>query len=296
MIAVSGIGWGQAQLSPDGKRVAFSRQGAVVNMPRPKNAPAGAAVTTKRNTLQILTLDGKGDLKELPDVHLITWHWMDGGQKLFIRGREIGDGDVVSEKLENWVYDLTTSRKTPLTVPEHFVVRAVGPDGKTAIVDELKHTADTWHQRAHLWTIGSTDKPDPLLDLNHSFDVARPVFSPDGKKLLCKVSYHAKHTPQGNGRWTPEDFRFCNLLVIDLATKKQTVLKELGKESVWGIGGGAWSPDGKRIAYVECKTMPELWQELKKMSLRVMVADADGTNEKKIYEAEGSWLVGFDWK
>lgn len=291
-----GVGWGNARLSPDGKRVAFHRQGKAANMPVPKNRPAGVAFSSNRNTLHVLDLDGDRTLKAVESVNLNDAFWMADGKTLLVRGNEITD-DVVSEKLESWVYDVGTGKRTPLKVPEPFVVRGVGPDGKTAVLDEWKMSADTRHQRAHLWTLGGTDKPTPLLDLNHSFDNHRPQFSPDGKRLLCKVSHYAKRTPQGNGAWTMDDFKYNNLLVLDLATKKQAVVKEYGETPEWRVGGFAWSPDGKKIAYVETKRLPRPPGALsEKVLFRVMVADADGKNEKEVYAATGSWLIGFDWK
>lgn len=290
-----GVGWGNARLSPDGKRVAFHRQGKAANMPVPKNRPAGVAFATNRTLLNVLDLDGDRTVTELDSVNLNEAFWMGDGRRLYVRGQEINDG-VVSETAESWEYDVVTGKRTLLKVPEPFVVRSVGPDGKTAVVDEWKHSADTWHQRAHVWTIGGTDKPTPLLDLNHSFDNQRPQFSPDGKKLLCKVSHYGKITPQGNGAWTLDDFKFNNLLVIDLATKKQTVVKEYGEDPEWRMAGFAWSPDGKRIAYAEWKRIQPAPGARSQNPVRVMVADADGQNAKEVYTANGSWLMGFDWK
>jgi len=77
-------------------------------------------------------------------------------------------------------------------VPKDFFVRALSPDGKTSVVDEWKMSADTWHQRAHLWTLG-TGEPTALLELNQSFDNLTPQFSPDGKRLLCKVKHYGSY-------------------------------------------------------------------------------------------------------
>jgi WD40-like Beta Propeller Repeat len=293
--ATLGVGWGHAKLSPDGKRVAFEKDGPPANKPRPKAAPPGVAFSRNRTTLQILDLDGKFEQNELDKVHVNGFHWLDGGKKLHVRGYEIGDGDVVSEKLEDWIYEPATDKLTSLKVPEHFVIRAISPDGKTTIVDEWKHSATEWHQHAHLWTIGS-DKPTPLLELNQSFNNKHPMFSPDGKRALCQVSQYGKHTPNGNGAWTLDDFKFNNLLVVDLATKKTTVVKEYGEEADWRVAGFAWSPDGKRVAYTECQTLPQLPGKGRVYAFRVFTADPDGKNAKEIYLGQGSWLMGFDWK
>ena len=109
--------------------------------------------------------------------------------------------------------------------------------------------------------------------------------------------HYAKWTPLGQGAWQPGEFKFNDLLVVDVATKKRTVLKEYGEEPAWRLAGIAWSPDGKRIAYAEYQPLPRRPGGVQEEDpFRVMVADADGGNEKEVYTATGSWLVGFDWK
>ena len=115
--------------------------------------------------------------------------------------------------------------------------------------------------------------------------------------MLCRVKHYGSYTPIGNGGWNTGDFKFDNLLVIDLTTKKSTVLKELGEDPEWSLGGFAWSPDGMKIAYVEYKRLPRPpGAQTDKNPFRVIVCDTDGKNAKEIYTAEGSWLIGFDWK
>lgn len=289
------VGWGNAHLSPDGKRLLFQRQGSALNKPAPNPAPRGVLISNRGTTAQILDLDGKREQTEVEAVDINAAYWM-GADRLYVRGQEVGEDRSVSAKLEHWVYDVKTGKRTPLKVPKDFFVRSVSPDGKTAIADEWKMTPAQWHQHAHLWTVGS-DKPTPLLELNQSFKNLPPQFSPDGKRVLCRVQHYGSYTPNGNGSWNTDDFRFDNLLVIDLATKKQTVVKELGEKPEWRIGGFAWSPDGSKIAYVEVQQLPQPAVTPDRDSrFRVMVADPDGKNAKQIYAAEGSWLMGFDWK
>ena len=125
-----------------------------------------------------------------------------------------------------------------------------------------------------------------------------PKFSPDGKRLLCKVDHYGSITVLGATECsTSEDFKCNDVVVIDLATKKQTVVKELGEKPEWSLCGLAWSPDGKKIAYVETKRAPQpVGAGAPQDPFRVTVADPDGKNAKEIYTAVGGWLVGFDWK
>ncbi|MBP3957158.1 sigma-70 family RNA polymerase sigma factor [Gemmata sp. G18] len=290
-----GVGSGNANLSPDGTRVAFEMQGAEYER-KPGAVPAGAVVNRYRTNLKILDLGGKKETKSLDSVQLNGFNWLGDGKTLHLRGYEIGADGVASEKLENWVYDPATDKRTSLKVPADFVVRAIGPDGKTAVVDEWKMGAEKWHQHAHLWTIG-TEKPAPLFELNQSIYSPTPKFSPDGKRVLCKVLQYGTHTALGNGAFNIDDFKCNNVVVIDLATKKQTVVKELGENPEWAVCGLAWSPDGRKIAYVETKRLPRPpGARADQNPYRVMIADPDGKNAKEIHTAQGSWLVGFDWK
>jgi len=266
-------GSADAQLSRDGKRVAFQYRD-----------------NNHRGTLRIFDLAGKTEMTVLDTVRLNSLNWMADGKTLYVRGYEDGgDGS-----LANWICDPVTQKRTPLKVPKDFFVRALSPDGKTSVVDEWKMSADTWHQRAHLWTLG-TGEPTALLELNQSFDNLTPQFSPDGKRLLCKVKHYGSYKPLGSGSLDRTDFKFNDLLEIDLATKKRTVVKELGEKPEWRIAGFAWSPDGGRIAYVETKSLPRPPGQSAD-AFRVTVCDPDGRNAKVIHTAEGSWLVGFDWK
>jgi RNA polymerase sigma factor (sigma-70 family) len=291
---------GTAQLSPGGTRVAFEMQGKAVHVKRQKVVGPAAAMEFKaqsipRTNLGILDLVGKKETKTLESVQLGSFRWLGDGTKLYLSGIEIREVPFVGlllEKSENWVYDPATSNRTPLNVPSGFFIRAIGPDGKSALVDERKMTPTHWHERAHIWTIG-TDKPAPLLELNHSLWEPIPRFSPDGKQLLCRVEHYGtyKTHPQGIG-FMREDFKFNHVVVIDLATNQQMVVKELGEKPEWKVVGLAWSPDGRMIAYVETKRPPRPPGR----NYRVVVADPDGKNSKVIHTVEGDKFVGFDWK
>lgn len=289
-----GIDWGNAQLSPDGKRVGVLKQGSPLNVAPPKAVPPGTVFSDRRTTLHVLDLEGKKEAKSLDAIAAGDFRWLGDGSKLYVYGSEIGDGDVPSDKAGPMVYDLATGKRTPLKLPDQFHVMAFGPDGKTAILEEVKSSDTVWHRQIHLWAVGSKDKPTPLLDLNDS--VSYPRFSPDGNRLLCHTS-HATHTPQGNGVWNVSDTKFSHVVVIDLATKKQAVVRDLSKEAEWRLAGLAWSPDGQKIAYLETKNVPRPPRARRDSNpFRVTVADPDGKDGKEIYKAEGSWLVGFDWR
>jgi len=289
-----GVGWGNAQLSPDGKRVAFERS-TKPKQPAVKPAPGAVPVLNRHTLLNVLELEGKKELKEFTDVQVNAFYWLGDGTTLYLRGQEIDGGGAVTEALLNWTIDTTTQKRTLMKVPKDFVVRSVSRDGKVALAEERKITDDEWHEHYHLWTIGA-DKPTPLLEKGQSAYSPTASFSPDGKRLLCKVVEYGKRTAQGNGAWSFDDFKQNNLVVVDLATKKQTVVKEMVEDPEWRLGGFAWSPDGKKIAYVENMQAPKVPGKWADHPFRVMVADPDGKNAKEIYSAKGHWLVGFDWR
>lgn len=276
--ATMGVGRAYAHLSPDGKRVAF------------ENAQQSGGAT---RLLSILELDGDRKMITHEAVSVNGYYWMPDG-KMYLRGYEKGG----TGKLEDWILDPATDKRTPLKVPKDFFVRAVGPDGKTMVVDEWKVSPKEWHQRAHLWTVG-TDKPTPLLDAHASFCNLRPAFSPDGKKLFCKVKHYGTMTPlnNGNGGFQEGDFKFHGLLVIDLATGKKTVVKDHGEKPEWHVHGYAWSPDGKKVAFIEEKRLPSPPRGQAILNPhRVTICDPDGKNAKEVYTAHGDWLLGFDWR
>jgi hypothetical protein len=286
-------------LSPDGTRVAFEVLGekvivAAIPAVRP-NAVGFKSRSVSRTSLRILDLDGRKESKEFESVYVNSFHWFGDGTKLYLSGYEIREGpfvDLAIENLEYWEYDPVSNKRVPLKVPANFTIRAVSPNGKTMLVDEWKGDPTQWYQRAHVWTVG-TEKPVPLLEVNQSVWEPIPTFSPDGKQLLCRVEQYGKHfvARQGGG-FMFEDFQFNHVVVIDVATKQQTVVKELGENPEWRVRGLACSPNGRKIAYVETERDPRLTNR----TFRVTVADPDGKNAKVIHTLEGKNFVGFDWR
>jgi dipeptidyl aminopeptidase/acylaminoacyl peptidase len=291
---------GTAKLSPDGTRVAFEVRGENVTVAAmPARVPGGIgfkAPSQSRTNLRILDLGGRKDSMQLESIYLNSFHWFGDGKKMYLSGYEIREGpfvDLAFENLEYWEYDPASNKRVPLKVPANFTIRAVSPNGKTMLVDEWKGDPTQWYQRAHLWTVG-TEKPVPLLEVNQSVWEPIPKFSPDGKQLLCRVEHYGKYklAPQGGGGFMFEDFRFNHVVVIDLATKQQMVVKEFEENPEWRVRGLAWSPNGRKIAYVE--TEGDL--RLSSRTFRVTVADPDGKHAKVIRTLEGKQFVGFDWR
>jgi len=237
-------------------------------------------------------LDGKKRVTRIDGLGLNTHHWMGGGDKLYMWGQPIDKRNNVSENFEHWIYEFSTGKKQIIKLHDDFVVRAISPDGKIALADEWKMTETKWHSHAHLLSFDG-GKPTPLLELNQDVYHPKPQFSPDGKQLLYLITHYGKIEPAPEkGKWAfnTSDFKFSNLFVVDLATKKKTVLKEYGEKPSEHLYGLAWSPDGKRIAFVEMR------YENEKYVYRVFVADPDGKNPREIYKAEGNYLVGFGWR
>ncbi len=247
-------------------------------------------------------------------------------------GYDLADDGDVKSPFKSWVYDLKTGKRDERPVPKNFSPTAVSQDGKMAVLQENKH------RQIHIATFDGK-KPQSLFEPNFSL-FNSPIFSPDGERVLMRVEERGVEE---------KEWKSDRLIVMELATNKITIIKDLQLGNA--ISGGIWSPNGKRVAYIDRKkgqgrgddglsicTVDANGQNAKEIvelvgtfghiddtgltmawspdgkrlayvhqtaspkknsySSRVVVIDADGTNPKEIYKADdASWvLMGFDWK
>ena len=262
-----------AELSPDGKRIAFRGE----QSPLPKE-PDGSY---SRGGVRILTLGGKDKPKVIEQVLAWNSYWLGDPDKLFVNGRELADDGTVRGGSASWVYDLKTGKRDERAIPKDFFPMAVAPDGKTAVLEQSFQIKDvSHHQQVYLGTFDG-EKPVALFDPGTILHSSHPpAFSRDGRRVLMRVEEWANMKPSKTGRFAG-DWKADRLVVVDVATKKATTIVD------WKVNGGPsgwkWSPDGKRIAYIQLNRNKGV-----DGPLTVTVSDADGKNAKDILKAEST--------
>jgi hypothetical protein len=285
-----GVSSGMAVLSPDGKRIAFARADGPPIVPP---VIAGVKVQNRKATsLYTLDLATEKITEQNPQFNHGAFYWRNDSKSLFVMGSPISKDGTTTRKGTAHTLDLESKKLVSVQLPENFVLRAVAPND-TMLLEEYVATDTTWKFRPYLMKI--TDKqPMPLLDYNMQVHMPRAVFSPDGRYLLCRLEHYGRYIPNGNGIFTFDDFKRNDIITIELATGKQTLIRELGETPEWAIIGLAWAPAGDRIAYIESKRNN---LNDRKYQYRVVVAGTDGNNRREIYFEDGpKWLVGFDWR
>ena len=159
------------------------------------------------------------------------------------------------------VYDLMGKSLSEMKLPREAWITGWSADGKRLLATV---SAADGNARIAWINVDGTSEPEYITSEN---EIAyRGQLSPHGSRIICMIGPR-----QANG----ERGRF-RLNVIDLATRKRTIVDEEGHTS-----GHCWSEDGKQIAYT--------WQppyekpaEVSTRETRLITCDADGTNRKTV--------------
>ena len=158
------------------------------------------------------------------------------------------------------VYDLTTKGLTRLKLPDEWWPSDWSGDGKR-LLTSLRSGGTV---RVAWVNADGTGKPEFITSEHEVAYGAR--LSPDGRRILCMAR---PKTPDEEGRRT-------RLQVIDLGTKKQTMIDKPGHTY-----GYCWSSDGSKVAYT--------WQmplrkpgEVVERKTYLITCDADGSNQKTV--------------
>ena len=211
--------------------------------------------------LAIRPFPGSGDMDTIP----LTWdrpglfgsalRWTPDGKRLLIC--EYG----IRDQSKYRIYDASTKAITELRMPAGSDVVDWSPDGKQLLISRKAGACP----RELAWL----DK-DGATKFVYAFSPDESVYgerlSPDGKRIVCM----AGPKPGKDKRW---DGR---LTVIDLATKKRTVVDEPGHTH-----GHCWSPDGTRIAYTWQRQL-EKPEEVEVRETHLFTCRADGMDRKSI--------------
>jgi RNA polymerase sigma factor (sigma-70 family) len=296
---------GRVALSPDGKRMAYS-------------VPSAEEQGQHRGKVFLRDLDQPGLGTDLGLEGGVA-DWSRDGKRLlgsatdFEKTREIG----VGLHFTNWVYDLTTKKRTVLDVPSTFTLVDDTDGGRRLLFDEVEPTGKcrTWVTAAD----GTQRIEIAKGDLPHR----GLKFSPDGSKILMVCHQQQDSQPASADP----------LAVYDVKTKTIAVLKIAGMPKFHWVPPGSyqWSPDGKRIAFgwnelhdpaklPKAAPLPAIGRPgpggaipppppanlgqppaqqpaLKPFPSNISIVDADGKNMKVILTDEKHYLLReFGWK
>ena len=198
------------QLSPDGRRVAFT----VSALDRARD----------QTTSQIFwceVSDGESHALSPDGAHDSHARWQPQGRQLAFISQRNGAAQL-------WLMDVQSGVTRPLTQTLRDVAEpAWSPDGQ-----QLVFVASAPTGRKHLWQL-ALDNPVTLLLSDGEWDDASPAWSPDGKQIAC-LSNH-----------THDAWRMDIWLMTHAGNAPRKLTSGTGP-----IRAFAWSPDGQHIAYI----------------------------------------------
>lgn len=231
--------------SPDGKRIAFNVED----------------VTT--NSIYSVGVDG-ANIRQINPFGFDPVYSSDG-KSVYL----VSDRGLVSVDAESNAGKPVTVVNPALAVIRHLSISA---DGKRIAYSLVKSTSNIWSVPLDAKTNGAVKEPFPM-NQNTAFRNTSPAISPDGRRiayiswrsgsrgelwLMDADGQNQTHVADGTGlpSWTAngEEIFFISrretggsvkLYSINLTTRKETELIELGKE----VEMGRVSPDGKEIAF-----------------------------------------------
>jgi Tol biopolymer transport system component len=185
--------------------------------------------------------------------------WAPDSKRLLI-GEEHSNQNFDRERAFR-VWDIPGKGLSDLNLPKEAWVTGWSADGKRLLA--TYSVADD-NVRIAWIKVDGTGEPECITSEN---EVAyRGQLSPDGGRIICMIGPRAANS----------DLAKFRLNVIDLATKKRTIVDEEGHTS-----GHCWSEDGKKIAYT-WQPRYEKPAEVSMRETRLITCDADGTNRKTV--------------
>jgi Tol biopolymer transport system component len=260
-------GIGYARFSPDGRRILATT-----------DVEDGPGKTRYDLFVRDPHAEGTGDrIGTSPHPWAILFWTPDGAA--VIGTEQDASPAAKAPKEVKWVTartDLRTNRRTPVAIPTGVFLADVSADGKTFL-------AARWAGKRSEAGLVPADKPAEFTPLTDGTELVRALrLSPDGRRaLVCRSS--------GAGR----DGRRWDLLAIDMATKRQTPVAYIGNVSIYPQPPVAWSPDGKRIAYVQIERVRVGPDD--KWDYQLTVCNADGTDAKMILRTKDQ-ITSVDWR
>jgi Tol biopolymer transport system component len=232
----------------------FSRDGTKMLYLRSEAAPTtGVAVLT----LYVAKADGSDPRAITPPTESLDWmDWSPEGTRI-----------VYMAKGSLYVVDVVTGeapRKLVGTGPAHFPT-FMPPDGKEIVYRSEGRSPAVWAIPAD----GTGERRRlSTTPANNQFDYQGIAVSPDGST----VTFTRWSERDAEGRPFPDSVGwFPHAYALDVATGEERLLPT---EPGTGLVGGAFSPDGLRIASAR------IYRE---GAFQIVVANADGSGDERIY-------------
>jgi RNA polymerase sigma factor (sigma-70 family) len=250
-----------AAVSPDGKWLAVSTYVA------PKGGGAGGSF---RAILRRPGEKGTGVplADDVPAPGDVSFIWApDSARVLVQKSVPTGNPDPARLTTANAVYDLTTRTSEPLKEPEGFRMRVRDwfPDGKSFLSNMLPRNDPDGNRLARVPVAGG---PPEFLTPAGAEGVRGGKLSPDGTRVLVTEDDPKANAPGAS-----------RLSVLDLKTGKTTPVPAAAPG--W-VGGYAWSPDGRRVAF-DWRAAPERpGGPAPAPAHFVVVCDVDGANRRAV--------------
>jgi len=264
------------RVSPDSQAVTFAMAGYGVNRD----------MTELGNKTRILRLD-----KEDPSIDLgfnaCGWAWSSDGSKLAFSLSDFNENWENEEARDrwhrsNWMIDVKTKKKTELKLPERHTLTDWSHDGNWFLTES--NNAKT----GPIVSLAKQDGLEARALTRPEFQATRARFSPDGRMIL----FHGIDPKE----------KTKHIFAMNLKEKKPW---KVSQELSGLVGGGSWSLDGKRIAYVWGSVSDEKGEGNPEFFFRqtetfLIVVDADGKNstvllsEKKQFFHVTLWSA--DWR
>ena len=226
--------------SPDGTRLAFQRQ----------YAPGGYV---ERNVLYVARGDGS-QARSLSVSAADPWGapvWAPKGGRLAYASERTGQIEMIA-------VDGSGRRR----VTHEFADSVLIPFAWPGDADRILYTAAVAPENSHIWTMSPAGTGFKRLTRSRR-DEGDPAWSPDGRRIAFT-------------RWFAPNEHLSPIGAIYTIRPDGTHEKHLlgGPKAVYGASGPAWSPDGKRLAFVRTSLDFE--------DFELFVADVDGNHARRI--------------
>ncbi len=190
-------------------------------------------------------------------------YWSFDSKRLLIW--ETGSSDQKNFEYASRIYDMASGKMSTLKLPKECRINDWAADGRRLLVDTMPESASldgSWYRGIAWLSADGNGAPEFVTGRDEIATAGR--LSPDGKQLLFLTEQ-------------PKNDKYEHkLCVMDLASKKRTILREGGI-----FTGHCWSPDGKQVAFAWQKWLAKP-EEVMDRETELIVCDSNGLNPRTV--------------